>query len=42
MDYYRHYMDGTTEVVHYCDQCDERVAVFFTEDSQLCRECHTE
>jgi hypothetical protein len=39
MDYYIHYSDGTTETRHWCDKCDERVALFFHDTEQLCREC---
>jgi hypothetical protein len=39
MDYYIHYSDGTTETRHWCDRCDERQAVLFTENEQLCKPC---
>jgi len=42
MDYYRHYMNGSMQVVHTCDICDEKDAVFFTDNAQLCRECHAD
>lgn len=28
-DYFIHYSDGTVETRHWCDECDEREAVFF-------------
>jgi ribosomal protein S27AE len=40
MDYYIHYMDGTTEVQHWCDECDEREALFFHHDHQYCGQCN--
>ena len=39
MNYYLHYADGTTEIRHYCDKCDEKEATFFQYDKQLCWDC---